>query len=126
MLAIAEEPRYPGLHVMDASAFSPNALTGFAASGADLMLFAPGAGKSFCNAIAPTLKISVRPDTVARLPHQIDLEGGAVLAGAEEIDAARARLLGPILGVTSGERIWREGEAFDEGDEIFIPVGGSL
>ncbi|MBM3479910.1 MAG: hypothetical protein FJX69_11940 [Alphaproteobacteria bacterium] len=124
VLAIAEEPGRPGLYVMDAPAFSPESLTGFAASGANLMLFTTGAGNSFCNAIAPTLKISVRPDTVARLPHQIDFDGSAILAGAEEIDAAGARLFERILAVASGERSW--GEILDEGDETFIRVGGSL
>jgi len=124
VLAIAEEPGRPGLYVMDAPAFSPESLTGFAASGANLMLFTTGAGNSFCNAIAPTLKISVRPDTVDRLPHQIDFDGSAVLAGAEEIDAAGARLFERILAVASGERSW--GEILDEGDETFIRVGGSL
>lgn len=122
--AIAEEPARPGLYVMDAPAFSPESLTGFAASGANLILFTTGAGNSFCNALAPTLKISVRPDTVCHLPHQIDLDGSAILAGAEEIDAAGARLFEPILAVASGERSW--GEILDEGDETFIRVGGSL
>lgn len=124
VLAIAEEPARPGLYVMDAPAFSPESLTGFAASGANLMLFTTGAGNSFCNALAPTLKISVRPDTVGHLPHQIDFDGSAILAGAEEIDAAGARLFELILAVASGERSW--GEILDEGDETFIRVGGSL
>jgi altronate dehydratase large subunit len=124
VLAIAEEPRRPGLYVMDAPAFSPESLTGFAASGANLMLFTTGAGNSFCNAIAPTLKISVRPDTVARLPHQIDFDGSAILAGAEEVVVAGGQLFELILAVASGERSW--GEILDEGDETFIRVGGSL
>ena len=67
VLALGEEPQGGGPHVMDAPAFSPESLTGFAASGANLMLFTTGAGNSFCNALAPTIKISARPDTVARL-----------------------------------------------------------
>ncbi|MBL8700860.1 MAG: UxaA family hydrolase [Alphaproteobacteria bacterium] len=124
VLAIAEAPARPGLYVMDAPAFSPESLTGFASSGANLMLFTTGAGNSFCNALAPTIKISVRPDTAGHLPHQIDFDGSAILAGEEEIDAAGARLFALILAVASGERSW--GEILDEGEETFIRVGGSL
>lgn len=124
VLAIAEEPARPGLHVMDAPAFSPESLTGFAASGANLMLFTTGAGNSFCNALAPTLKISVRPDTVAALPHQIDFDGSAVLAGSEQIPQAGLRLLDLIRATASGALTW--GEILDEGDETFIRTGGSL
>jgi len=124
VLAIAEEPALPGLYVMDAPAFSPESLTGFATSGANLMLFTTGAGNSFCNSIAPTLKISVRPDTVGHLPHQIDFDGSAILAGAQEVAAAGDRLFELILAIASGERSW--GEILDEGEETFIRVGGSL
>ena len=124
VLALAEEPARPGLHVMDAPAFSPESLTGFAASGANLMLFTTGAGNSFCNALAPTLKISVRPDTVAALPHQIDFDGSPVLAGTEQAAQAGRRLLDLIRATASGALAW--GEILGEGDETFIRTGGSL
>jgi len=124
VLAIGEEPAAPGLHVMDAPAFSPESLTGFAASGAALMLFTTGAGNSFCNALAPTLKISVRPDTCAQLPHQIDFDGSDILAGRIEIAAAGRRLLDLIRATASGDLTW--GEILDEGEETFIRTGGSL
>jgi altronate dehydratase large subunit len=124
VLAIGEEPGMPGLHVMDAPAFSPESLTGFAASGATLMLFTTGAGNSFCNALAPTLKISVRPDTCAHLPHQIDFDGSDILAGRMEIAAAGHRLLDLIRATASGDLTW--GEILDEGEETFIRTGGSL
>ena len=124
VLAIAEAPRAPGLYLMDAPAFSPESLTGFAASGANLMLFTTGAGNSFCNALAPTIKISGRPDTVARLPHQIDFDASAVLAGREELRDAGARLFDLMLAIASGERSW--GEILGEGEEVFARVGGSL
>jgi len=124
VLAIAEAPRAPGLYLMDAPSFSPESLTGFAASGATLMLFTTGAGNSFCNAVAPTIKISGRPDTVARLPHQIDFDASAVLAGREELRDAGARLFALMLAIASGDRSW--GEILGEGEEIFARIGGSL
>jgi altronate dehydratase large subunit len=124
VIAIAEEPRAAGLYVMDAPAFSPESLTGFAASGANLMLFTTGAGNSFCNALAPTLKISGRPDTVALLPHQIDFDASAALAGRREPGDLGGVLFELMLAVASGERTW--GEILHEGDEAFARVGGSL
>ena len=108
VLAIAEEPRAGGLYLMDAPAFSPESLTGFAASGANVMLFTTGAGNSFCNALAPTIKVSGRPDTVSRLPHQIDFDAGGALAGRREPRELGAALFELVLAVASGERTWGE------------------
>src|SRR4029450_718074 len=60
-LPLAEPPTKPGLHVMDGPAFSPESLTGFAAAGAQLMMFTTGPGNSFCNALAPTRELSAHP-----------------------------------------------------------------
>ena len=124
VLAIAEEPGASGLYLMDAPAFSPESLTGFAASGANVMVFTTGAGNSFCNALAPTIKVSGRPDTVSRLPHQIDFDAGAALAGRRDPRELGAALFELVLAVASGEQTW--GEILHEGDEAFARVGGSL
>jgi altronate dehydratase large subunit len=109
---------------MDAPAFSPESLTGFAAAGAQAMLFTTGPGNSFCNAIAPTLKISGRPDTVARLTEQIDFDASAVFAGSEDLDAAADRCFALLLEIASGFRSW--GEILGESAESFARIGGSL
>jgi altronate dehydratase large subunit len=124
LLAIAETPKAPGLYVMDAPGFSPESMTGFAAAGAQIILFTTGAGNSYCSAVAPTIKISARPDTVVRLPTQIDFDASAVFAGREDIDAAADRLFALMLDVCSGLRTW--GEVVGEGAESVIRVGGSL
>ena len=124
VLAIAEEPGASGLYLMDAPAFSPESLTGFAASGANVMVFTTGAGNSFCNALAPTIKVSGRPDTVSQLPHQIDFDAGAALAGRRDPRELGAALFELVLAVASGEQTW--GEILHEGDEAFARVGGSL
>ena len=45
LLGIAEVPSAPGLYVMDAPGFSPESMTGFAAAGAQVMMFTTGAGQ---------------------------------------------------------------------------------
>ena len=124
VLQLAQSPPDPGLYVMDAPGFSPESMTGFAAAGAQLMLFTTGAGNSFCNALAPTIKISAHPKTGALLPEQIDFDAGPVFAGTEDIESASKRLFALMLAVASGLRTW--GEVLGEGSESFVRTGGSL
>jgi altronate dehydratase large subunit len=110
--------------MMDAPGFSPESMTGFAAAGAQAMLFTTGAGNSFCNSIAPTVKISARPDTVARLDVQIDFDANAAFAGREDLDTAAERLFTLLLDVASGLLTW--GEVLGETSEAMARTGGSL
>jgi altronate dehydratase large subunit len=124
LLSVAEAPRGPGVYVMDAPGFSPESMTGFAAAGAQVMLFTTGAGNSYCSAIAPTIKISARPDTVAELPTQIDFNASAVFRGEEDLDRAADRLFALLLDMCSGTLTW--GEVLGETAESVIRAGGSL
>jgi altronate dehydratase large subunit len=124
VLALAETPATPGLYFMDAPFFSPESLTGFAAAGAQLMLFTTGAGNSFCSAVAPTIKVSARPETLARLAEQIDFDASPVFAGTEDLDRAADRLFTLLLDVASGFRTW--GEILSESAESIARVGGSV
>jgi altronate dehydratase large subunit len=124
VLAVAERPAASGVYVMDAPGFSPESMTGFAAAGAQMMLFTTGAGNSYASAIAPTIKISARRETVVMLPTQIDFDASAVFAGREDIDAAADRLFALLRDVCSGTRTF--GELLGEGGESFIRLGGSL
>jgi altronate dehydratase large subunit len=124
VLALAQPPGARGLYVMDGPGFSPESMTGFAAAGAQAMLFTTGAGNSFCNAIAPTIKVSGRPDTIAHLSAQIDFDASSVFLGREDLDAAADRLFSLLLDVASGFRTW--GELLGETAEAIARVGGSL
>jgi altronate dehydratase large subunit len=124
LLQVAERPSVPGLHLMDGPSFSPESLTGFAASGAQLMLFTTGAGNSFCSAIAPTVKITGRPQTAKLLPDQIDFDASAAFLGREDIGPLGERLFETVLAVASGAATW--GEIHGEGGEAFVRVGASM
>jgi altronate dehydratase large subunit len=124
VLSLAEAPAAPGVYVMDAPFFSPESMTGFAAAGAQTMLFTTGAGNSYCSAIAPTLKISARPDTIGKLPTQIDFDASPVFEGREDLDAAADRLFALLLDVCSGTRTW--GELVGETNESLVRLGASL
>ncbi|CAH1687806.1 Altronate hydrolase [Hyphomicrobiales bacterium] len=124
VLAFAEPPSGPGLHVMDGPGFSPESLTGFAAAGAQIMLFTTGPGNSFCSRLAPTIKISGHPGTARLLTEQIDFDASPLLRGERAADAVAAELLDLMLAVASGTATW--GEIFGEGDECFARFGGSF
>jgi len=124
VLGVAESPKRAGVYVMDAPGFSPESMTGFAAAGAQVMLFTTGVGNSYCSVVAPTIKISARPDTVARLSTQIDFDASGVFEGRDDPDAAADRLYALLLEVCSGTRTW--GELLGESGESIIRIGGSL
>ena len=124
MLAVAEAPPGPGLYLMDGPSFSPDSMTGFAAAGATIMLFTTGPGNSFASAIAPTIKISAHPETVARLPTQIDFDASPLLAGRETLAKGAERLVEAVLDVAGGTLTM--GEIVGEGLEVPTRIRGSL
>ncbi len=124
LLGHAEAPARQGLYLMDGPSFSPESLTGFAAAGAQVMLFTTGPGNSFCSLIAPTIKITGRPDTARRLADQIDFDAGSVLDGTETVEAAGERLFQHVLATASG--LMTFGEAHGEGAEAFTRAGPSM
>ena len=124
VIAVAEKIAGPGLYLMDGPSFSPESLTGFAASGAQIMLFTTGPGNSFASALAPTIKITAGADTVRRLPEQIDFDASAVSAGSESVTEAGRRLVDAILEVADGTQTF--GEILGEGLEVPTRTRGSL
>lgn len=124
VLAMAQAATSPGLYLMDGPSFSPESMTGFAAAGAQIMLFTTGPGNSFVSAIAPTIKITAQPETVRRLPEQIDFDASPVLAGSETVAEAGLRLLETVLDVAGGTLTL--GEILREGLEVPTRIRGSL
>lgn len=124
LLAHAEPPGSPGLFLMDGPSFSPESITGFVAAGAQLVLFTTGAGNSYCSALAPTIKISGRPETARRLQGQIDFDASAVFEGRESLEVAGQRLFRLALEVASGALTW--GEVHREGAESFARAHASM
>ena len=120
----AEEPKGPGFHLMDAPAYAPESLTGFSASGSQLILFSTGVGNSFVNSIAPTLKISGNPETCARLGQQLDFKCSDVFVGEKSLEDAAENLFWTMLDIASGVETW--GEKIGEGGEAFTRLGASI
>jgi altronate dehydratase large subunit len=114
----------PGLYAMDAAAATPESLTGFAAAGAQLILFTTGVGNSIVNAIAPTIKISGHPTACEELTEQIDFPCAELIAGTQSIADCAPRLEALMLSVASGRQTF--GEVLGDSLEVVSRSGPSL
>jgi altronate dehydratase large subunit len=123
VLKYAEKPTKPGLYLMDAPAYTPESLTGFAAAGAQLMIFSTGLGNSYVSALAPTIKVSGNKFTAAALPQQIDFDCSRLLSGSSREEEA-VRLTEYVADVASGAYTY--GEILGEGSETISRLGASL
>jgi altronate dehydratase large subunit len=124
VLGIGETPGAPGLYAMDAPAYSPESLSGFVASGAQMLLFSTGVGNSYVSTLAPTIKISANPEATGKLAEQLDFDASAVFVGEQSLDQASAALLDLVVDIASGTLTW--GEILDEGDEVVSRMGEAL
>jgi altronate dehydratase large subunit len=109
---------------MDGPSFSPESMTGFVASGSQMILFTTGPGNSYCSLLAPTIKISANPAAHERVESQLDFDASGVFQARETLDAAADRLFGEMIEFASGTLTW--GEAVGEGAECFTRIGASL
>jgi len=114
----------PGLWVMEGPSFSPPSVTGFVAAGCNMTMFTTGPGNSYCDALAPTVKVTVNPKTAARLHHQIDFDGSGLMRGTREPEDAADALFAQLLDHASGTRTW--GEVLDEGGYAFARLGADF
>jgi altronate dehydratase large subunit len=114
----------PGLWVMEGPSFSPPSITGFVAAGCTMTMFTTGPGNSYCDALAPTVKVTVNPKTAARLGQQIDFDGAGLMLGTREPGEAADALFAQLLDHASGTKTW--GEVLDEGGYAFARQGADF
>jgi altronate dehydratase large subunit len=124
VLSVAQRPSGPGLYAMDASAYSPESLSGFVSAGAQVLLFSTGVGNSYVSLLSPTLKISANPRATRTLAQQLDFDASAVFEGRQTPGDAAQMLLHRLLDVASGTLTW--GEVLGEGDEVVARMGEAL
>lgn len=124
LLSYGGAVRRPGLWAMDGAAYSPESMTGFVMSGAQLILFTTGVGNSYVSLLAPTVKISANPSSVAQLGEQLDFDAGAAFRGRQELSTAADALYATLLDIVSGQATW--GEILHEGDEVLSRYAPAL
>ncbi|MFT5172140.1 MAG: altronate dehydratase large subunit [Gammaproteobacteria bacterium] len=124
VLAYGEAPSVAGLHVMDAPAYAPESLTGFTVAGAQLQFFTTGVGNSFVSLLAPTIKVSANPHTLARISEQIDFDASAAFDGTQSHQQLAHRLWATAMDVAEGSATW--GEVLGEGEEVIARFAAAL
>lgn len=103
VLPYAEPVTGQGLFIMDTPAPACESMTGIAAGGAQLILFATGKGNIIGSLLAPTIKVTGNPDTLRQMEVNIDVEVTEVFAGTKTADAAGKELFACMLKVCSGK-----------------------
>lgn len=98
----AQRPVKPGLNLMDTAAPAAESMTALAAGGCQMILFSTGQGNPSGDAIAPTLKVSGNPGTVARLGDAIDVEVSEIIEGTGTLDGAGRRVHEAMMAVAEG------------------------
>ena len=110
VLKYSERPEGKGLYFFDNNP-GMGIFTGYAASGAQLLLFQLGGGgfggheillSSSPGMVAPLLWTTANPKTLAMAQNSIDFYSGTVLEGEDTIEEAGEKLLHLVLDIASG------------------------
>ena len=83
---------------------SPEALTGFNAAGAQILIFPTGGGSPAGSLISPVIKVTGNSQTAKRLKGHIDVDVSSIIEGEESLDKAGERIFQKLLAVANGEQ----------------------
>jgi altronate dehydratase large subunit len=110
VLNYAERPEGKGLYFVDNWMSATSIFAGYAASGAQLVIYQLGGGGSRGNdllhpttaVVSPLMWTTANPKTLAMARTSIDFYSGTVIEGEESIEEAGGRLLQTVLEIASG------------------------
>ncbi len=125
VLEYAERPKGKGLYVMDTPGREPEAITAFAAGGAQIIAFTTGRGAPQGFPIVPLIKITGNPRTYKNMMDDIDINAGTIIDGKETLDEVGKRIYKEILEVASGKKTKAEALGYTGPVEIYR-VGPTL
>ncbi len=113
-LDYAEQPSADGLYFMDTPFFSPISLTGMAAAGAQLTLFALGVFNPSGNPLVPTIKICGNTNTLETWADSIDVDLSGLIDRTMSLNEAQEKIATMVANVASGTlsraEYWGEGQ----------------
>ena len=110
VLEYAQRPGGKGLYFVDNWMSMGSIFAGYAASGAQLVIFQLGGGGVAGNDLLPTstavvsplMWTTANPKTLAMAPSSIDFYSGTVIEGQDTIEEAGEKLLQKVLDIASG------------------------
>jgi len=110
VLKYGERPEGKGLYFVDNWMSMGSIFAGYAASGAQLVIFQLGGGGLVGNdllhtstgVVAPLMWTTANPKTLAMAPTSVDFYSGTVIEGEDTIEEAGGKLLKLVLDIASG------------------------
>ncbi len=102
-----------GLFVMDSPGKEDEIMTGLAAAGVNLILFATGGGAPQGFPLVPVIKVGSNPQKCVKMREHIDVDASSILVGKESIDELGKRIFDQVMVVASGEMTKAEQLGYD-------------
>jgi altronate dehydratase large subunit len=115
-----ERPTVPGLVVMDSPGREPEILTGLAAAGANVIVFATGRGAPQGFPFVPVLKITGSRTAALKMSDHIDMDLSAVIDGGDTIPDAGRRILEELARIGSGAMTKAEISGYVNSMDIYM------
>ncbi len=113
-------PKVKGLVVMDSPGREPEILTGLAAAGCNLIVFATGRGAPQGFPFVPVLKITGSRTAAEKMSDHIDMNLSSVIDGSDTIPDAGQRVLEELIRVASGTMTKAEISGYTNSMDIYM------
>jgi len=108
VIEYAERPNHRGLILMDSPGREVEVVSGFMASGAQVVVFSTGLGAPFGLPVVPVMKVTGNPHTAEELEDDIDVDVSAIITEGESVTEAGKRVYEEMLSVASGKEVKAE------------------
>jgi altronate dehydratase large subunit len=115
-----ERPLVKGLVVMDSPGREPEILTGLAAAGCNVIVFATGRGAPQGFPYVPVLKITGSRTAATKMSDHIDMNLSAVIDGEDNIPDAGRRILDELVSIASGAMTKAEIFGYSNSTDIYM------
>jgi altronate dehydratase large subunit len=128
VLKYGERPAGKGLYFVDNWMSLGSIFAGYAASGAQLVIFQLGGGgrtgddllHNSTAVVAPLMYTTANPRTLAMAPASVDFYSGTVIEGKDSIEAAGGKLLQQVLDIASGTLTKVETMKYADPTQIYL------
>ena len=125
VVGYAEPITATGFTLMNTPGFDPVSVTGLVAGGCNIVAFTTGRGSVYGCSIAPTIKVATNSELFRRMPGDMDVDAGKVLADGST-DAVVAEIYRLVVEVASGRQTCSEQLGLGWEEFAPWPVGETL
>jgi altronate dehydratase large subunit len=108
VIEYAERSSQRGLILMNSPGREVEVVSGFMASGAQLVVFSTGLGAPFGLPVVPVMKVTGNPNTAQEMEDDIDVDVSKIITEGEGMAEAGERVYEEILSVASGKEVKSE------------------